>query len=222
MTYTHVIWDWNGTLLDDLARAMDCINGVLTPRGLPPLASVEAYRAVFGFPIIDYYRRAGFTFETEPFEIPAKEYIAKYHSADGIPPALFCDAVPALEAFRAAGLRQVILTASERDNLLAQLLPFGIEGYFDELLGLTDIYAAGKEDIGKAFMARNPGIRAVLIGDTAHDAEVAHAIGADCILVPRGHHGTETLRECGVPLAADLLAAVSVITGQSPASTADE
>ena len=208
--YTHVIWDWNGTLLDDLARAMDCINGVLAARKMPTLDSVAAYRAVFGFPIIDYYRRAGFTFESEPFAVPAREYIEQYHSADGIPPALFFDAVPALEAFRAAGLRQVILTASELDNLLDQLLPFGIEGYFDELLGLSDIYAAGKEDIGKAYMARNPDARVVLIGDTAHDAAVAKAIHADCILVPRGHHSAETLRECGVPLAADLLTAAEM------------
>jgi len=209
--YTHVIWDWNGTLLDDLARAMDCINYILATRHLPILSTKAEYHAVFGFPIIDYYRRAGFTFETEPFAVPAKEYIARYHSADGIPIALFDDVVPALKTIRASGLRQVILTASKLDNLFSQLSPFGIEGYFDEFLGLSDIYATGKEDIGKAYMARNPDARAVLIGDTSHDAVVACAIGADCILVPRGHHSVETLRACGVPVAADLQEAVKTV-----------
>ena len=35
----HVIWDWNGTLLDDVGHAVATMNTLLAPRGLPPLAA---------------------------------------------------------------------------------------------------------------------------------------------------------------------------------------
>src|SRR5262245_43055202 len=50
----HVIWDWNGTLLNDVTHAIDTINFLLEPRGLP-LMSIERYREIFGFPIRRYY-----------------------------------------------------------------------------------------------------------------------------------------------------------------------
>ncbi len=80
--YTHVIWDWNGTLLNDVAWCMTRINVMLKSRGLSTLDSIEMYHRVFGFPVKDYYERVGFDFEKEPFEALAAEYIELYHSND--------------------------------------------------------------------------------------------------------------------------------------------
>ena len=193
MKYTHVIWDWNGTLLDDVAWCMTTINTMLAKRGLPVLGGLAAYHRVFGFPIIDYYRRAGFDFEKEPFEKLAAEYIDFYHSGDG-DAALFPGARSLLGDVQRSGMRQVILSASELGNLFLQMQPFGIDAYFDEIFGISDIYAASKIDIGQAYIARAKPEKAVLIGDTAHDKEVADALGTDCILVANGHQSKDALR----------------------------
>ena len=192
MKYTHVIWDWNGTLLDDVAWCMTTINTMLAKRGLPVLVDRAAYHRVFGFPIIDYYRRAGFDFAKEPFEQLAAEYIDFYHGAGGNA-ALFLGARALLADVQASGMRQVVLSASELGNLFTQMRPFGIDTYFDEILGISDIYAASKIDIGKAYIARAKPSKAVLIGDTAHDEEVAQSLGADCILVANGHQNKTAL-----------------------------
>ena len=197
--YSHIIWDWNGTLLDDVDLCFDTINAVLAKRNLQPIKDMDAYRDIFGFPVIDYYRRAGFSFEEEPFEIHAAEFIELYHS--DINRFRLYDGVPEiLASIKAIGLRQVILSASEINNLRSQMEVFDIERYFDDILGISDIYAGSKVSIGQKYIARNNIDNAVIIGDTVHDYEVAQALGADCILIANGHQHKHKLLECGVPV----------------------
>ncbi|MEA3444049.1 MAG: HAD hydrolase-like protein [Bacteroidota bacterium] len=74
----HIIWDYNGTLLNDLDVCVDVINKVLGRRGLDKL-SREAYQAVFDFPVKNYYEKIGFDFQKESFEIVGTEFIEEYN-----------------------------------------------------------------------------------------------------------------------------------------------
>ena len=76
----RIVWDWNGTLFDDVELCFHCINSVLTSHHCQPLPDVEAYRNVFGFPIEDYYRELGFDFSVTPFSQLAKEYMELYQT----------------------------------------------------------------------------------------------------------------------------------------------
>ena len=51
MAYSHVLWDFNGTLLDDVGIGMEAINALLAPRGLPTLKTRAEYHRHFQFPI---------------------------------------------------------------------------------------------------------------------------------------------------------------------------
>ena len=59
-----VLWDWNGTLLDDVELCENALNRLLQRYGYPQRYDHEQYRAIFGFPVEDYYVRAGFDFAT--------------------------------------------------------------------------------------------------------------------------------------------------------------
>ena len=203
--YTHVIWDWNGTLLDDADLCFYVVNTLLAKRGLPKIKDMDAYRDIFGFPVVDYYRRAGFDLDNEPFDIPAREFIRLYHS-DESRFRLFDGAAETLAAVNKMGLRQTILSASEVGNLRSQTKLFDIERYFCDILGISDIYAGSKVDIGKAYIEKNnicPD-KTVLIGDTAHDYEAAAALGVDCILIANGHQHKRRLLECGARVLDDI------------------
>ena len=78
MRYTDVIWDFNGTLLDDAGAGLACVEELLRRRGLPPLGSLARYREVFRFPIRDYYTDIGFDFSREPYEALADEWALLY------------------------------------------------------------------------------------------------------------------------------------------------
>lgn len=206
--YSHVIWDWNGTLFNDVAWCMEVINKMLVNRNITPLDSISAYQDVFCFPIIQYYKNLGFDFEKEPFEDLAKEYINLYHSANSGNCKLHDDSKYLLESIQDKNIKQIILSASETSNLLSQISKFNISHHFDEILGISNIYAKSKVDIGLDYAARNGLENGVLIGDTQHDQEVAKALGVDCLLVAAGHQSKKKLLTCGAPVLDSLSQAI--------------
>ena len=72
----HIIWDWNGTLLDDLDVSMEALNYVLEKENLPLVLDKEEYRKYFQFPVIEYYKKVGFN--KTPFSVLAKQYMDYY------------------------------------------------------------------------------------------------------------------------------------------------
>ena len=193
----YIIWDFNGTILDDIKAGIDSVNKLLRDRGIREISSVEEYRGVFRFPIKGYYERIGFDFNKEPYEVIAplwvEEYLKNVKNA-----ALFCDVLETLEYFKKKGIRQIILSATEREMLLCQLSELGISGYFEEIMGLDNIHAHSKEGLAKDWRSRHCNSRVLLIGDTDHDAFVADSIDAACALVCRGHQSKEYLMGLGV------------------------
>ena len=67
LNYNHIIWDWNGTLLNDNWLCVDVINTLLKKRGMP-LTTLNTYKEIFVFPVIEYYHKLGFEFTDESFE----------------------------------------------------------------------------------------------------------------------------------------------------------
>jgi phosphoglycolate phosphatase len=202
--FRHIVWDWNGTLLNDAWLCVDVMNGLLRRRGLP-LLTPERYEQVFDFPVIDYYRRLGFDFEKEPFAKSGAEFIADYerrrHEA-----ALQPEALDVLRAIRDAGIAQSVLSAYRHETLEELLRHFGVRDFFDEVVGADDKYAHGKVGQGRALIERlglSPDVVAV-IGDTVHDFEVSREIGCACFLIPSGNHSRGRLESCGVPVLTSL------------------
>ena len=140
--YKTIIWDWNGTLLNDLDLSIDAVNILLRDRGLP-LLSVERYKEIFRFPVIDYYRDAGFDFEKEPFEIPARQYVKLYYGREN-ETKLFPDVVDTLTYFKNNNFKQYVLSAMENGNLERMVHKAGEE---EETLAV--IMAAVTSIVGK-------------------------------------------------------------------------
>ena len=198
--YRHVVWDWNGTLLDDGWLCVDVMNGVLRSRHMPEL-SIDRYRDVFNFPVIDYYRALGFDFQQESFEVVGTEFIEAYearrHEA-----RLHTDTIAVLNHLRDAGISQSVLSAYRQETLDELIAWFGLTDYFDRLVGLQDHYAHSKIDNGVRWIAElsHRPHDVLLIGDSVHDFEVAEAMNVDCILIANGHQSRARLGACGAPV----------------------
>ena len=210
MQYDYCIWDFNGTLLDDVQTGITSVNTLLAQRNLPLVEGVEHYRKIFRFPIIDYYRSLGFDFDSEPYEVLAPKWVALY--LENVKNAkIYSDVIPTLESFRSKGIRQSVLSATEINMLEGQLLSLGIRDFFEEIMGLDNIHAGSKLQLAYSWRERNAGKKALLIGDTDHDLETAKALGADCVLVCRGHQSREYLLTLGVPLADTLEEVINLL-----------
>jgi len=204
--YRHLIWDWNGTLLDDAWLCRDIMNGQLRQRGLP-LLSQQRYEEIFDFPVERYYRAVGFDWSRESFQQAGTEFIAEYEKRKKE-----CSLQPGaqvlLERIAAGGRSQAVLSAYSHHSLDEFLDHFGVRKHFRSIAGSRDHYAAGKVEHGLKMLGELPVSprETLLIGDTTHDAEVAKAMGVDCVLVPCGHNSRVRLQACGVALVESLAA----------------
>lgn len=190
----HLIWDWNGTLLDDVEMVVEAIGRVLETHQRPRITR-ENYADVFGFPVSDYYRKIGFDFDQTPFEDISKLFVDHYMRE-----IWNCKLHPGVVGFlsdmKTQGRSQSILSAAHEESLLQHLKHFEIDTYFDRIYALSDHNAAGKIERGRqlleacGFSAQD----SVLIGDTDHDLEVGQALGVDVILLGDGHQSPQRLQ----------------------------
>jgi Predicted phosphatases len=199
MNYSHVLWDFNGTLLNDVKAGIQSANVLLRRRNLKTIDSVDDYRAIFCFPIIQYYKQLGLDLEKEAFNDLAEEWMEQYlrfsKQAD-----LFDGVLDVLSHIKELNISQVMLSATEKNMLSRQLDEYKLNVYFDQILGLENIHAYSKVDIAKEWKDTVNPIKAVMIGDTVHDFEVASEIGIKCILIANGHQGRKVLNNCNVPV----------------------
>ncbi len=212
MPVRHVIWDWNGTLLDDVQACVDAINVLLERRQLPTV-SRDQYRNIFDFPVRDYYLKLGFNLDMEDWHGLATEYHEVYAiaSADS---ALRPGTLETLDRFRSAGLSLSVLSACELTLLRRMMDERGILPYFDHVYGLSDLYAHSKLSLGHAMLNDTalPRDQTLLVGDTTHDAEVAVALGIPCLLMTGGHQSAAKLNHCRCPLVPDMHAVYRHLT----------
>ncbi|MBQ7500893.1 MAG: HAD family hydrolase [Clostridia bacterium] len=205
MKYTDLIWDFNGTILDDIAVCVDIESDMLRRRGRPGFASVDEYYAVFCFPVKQYYINMGYDFSVESYDDVAEEW-AKEYAVRTVSCGLREGVADMLEKGRANGVGQIILSSSEKNILSDQLVSLGVSGYFKEILALGNSKGESKVDLAVEWFERTKPERALFIGDTAHDAEAAARLGCDCALVCGGHASAQTLASTGYPVYPDIAA----------------
>jgi phosphoglycolate phosphatase len=188
-----ILWDWNGTMLNDVDICVDSINQLLSSRQMRPINS-KLYKEVFDFPVRNYYETLGFDFSFESFEDLSEEFISTYNSKIKNA-ALHAEVVEVLNYFQAKGKTQIVISAMEQKMLEKMLNEYKISHFFKDVMGLSDIYATSKVDLARKYIKREKlNVNdAVFIGDTLHDAEVAEENGIDIILVSNGHHSLERL-----------------------------
>ena len=209
----HIIWDWNGTLLDDTEAALTTLNIMIAERGGTPIG-MPFYLDNFAFPVRPFYDRIGIVAHGEDeWNAIAREYHETYLRQ---PKSLNRGAFAALDMAKAAGCRQSILSALRQDLLDEQTREYGIDGYFERICGSNNLHGASKVVRAREFLAElrasGAGEAFVMIGDAVHDKEVADAIGVPCVLCSVGSHAGWRLREIA-PTADTLCGAVETALG---------
>lgn len=197
-TIKHIVWDWNGTLLDDIDVSMDALNYILKKENLPLVLDKNEYRKYFQFPVIEYYKKVGFDFTKTPFSKLAQDYMCYYQ-----PYSLHCKlhegVQETLYELRKEGFTQYLLSASNLTFLQKQVAQYDIKKYFRQIRGLDNIHANSKAELAKTFVRElklQPD-EVVFIGDSVHDSEVAKGAGCHCILIANGHEHKAKLLKTG-------------------------
>jgi len=148
--YKHIIWDWNGTLVNDIWLVVEIMNKILKKRNMPGIDS-KRYREIFDFPVMDYYAKLGFNFSNESFEELTVEFISEYYTRFN-ECKLFDEVKEVLKKIRDMRISQSILSASKEDVLIEKIKYYGIDKYFCRIMGLENHYAESKVERGKKWI----------------------------------------------------------------------
>jgi phosphoglycolate phosphatase len=196
----HVVWDWNGTLLDDVDHSVTALNRLLTERSLPCLDR-HAYRERFGFPVKSFYVELGFDADREDFAALSATFIGHYRvAAQTASP--HAEVRHVMSQLAARGIAQSVLSAMEISLLRQMLAEHDLLEHLLHVRGLSDLQATSKVALGVELMRslRAQPDEVLFVGDTLHDLETARAMGAQCLLFTRGHQTAERLSHSGATL----------------------
>ncbi len=205
----HLVWDWNGTLLDDLNLVVSATNSAFAAIGAPEV-SADEHRRQFRRPISEYYaevlERAVDQAEFERLdEIFHQAYRVGLTSC-----ALAADATAAITSWRGT---QSLLSMWFHAELVPAVETYGLVGIFARVDGLRQAVGGGFKSGHLATHLAEldiPGERVVLIGDSIDDADAAASVGGRCVLYTGGFTDPVRLRSSGHPVADTLLDAVEL------------
>ena len=185
MKITHIIWDFNGTVLDDVEMAVAAVNDMLDSRGLEK-TNIDVYKDTLTMPLTEYYKTvgiycndiAGLSLE---FRACCDKHAEIAKIADGVREVI--------DVAKNAGITNVLMSSLYHPHLLAEVEKYGISDMFDEVIGLPDRNLGSKKSNALAYLGRQ-GIDAknvLFIGDLISDAQMAQEIGAKAVLISNGH-----------------------------------
>ena len=202
----YIFLDFNGTVLDDTDICLELLNDLLRMQGKKEV-SLKHYLDIFGFPVKDYYERAGLDFNIISFEKMAEYFIDEYTRRNVVECSIYPDFRDFVKEVKERGFKLVLCSASKQDLLIDQLKSFDILDCFDYVIGLSDYHAKSKLEVAKQFVKDN-NINPkdiYFIGDTDHDHLLAQEIGGVSILVTRGHQSLKVLEKCQAILVGSLM-----------------
>ncbi|GAA4457261.1 HAD family hydrolase [Phytohabitans houttuyneae] len=207
MASTHLVWDWNGTLLDDLPLVVSSTNAAFASVSAPEL-SADAHRAAFRRPVADFYAEVlGRALEEGEFGRLDKIFHDAYRL--GLTSCgLAQDATTAMSSWTGT---QSLLSMWFHHELVPEVERRGLTALLARIDGLPGTLGG---DLKAEHLARHlyalgvDGSSAVLIGDSVDDADAAASVGARCVLYTGGFTDPARLRAVGVPVADSLVEAV--------------
>ena len=210
MRYHNILWDWNGTLIDDAVTSLNCVNDMLTEMN-KTLITLEQYYTYVETPIIGFYRHI-LTEEELDFSRISKSFHEAYNNRLS-ETELSSNALNVLQALKKNGAKQYIITATKEESARKLTIKYGVNEYFDGIFGADNTLAESKVERALKFFNENNINPAdtVFIGDTLHDLETANALGVDCILVTFGHQGKTIVENSGTVTADSLDEVLNII-----------
>ncbi|MFD0368858.1 HAD family hydrolase [Streptomyces sp. NPDC127114] len=208
----HLVWDWNGTLLDDIGAVIGATNAAFAELGLEAI-TLERYRELYTVPVPKFYERLMGRLPTEEEWLVMDDAFHRHYwqRADGC--GLTVGAAELLAARRASGSTQSLLSLAPHAELIPLVRRHGIAEHFVRMDGRVGNSTDGKSGHMVRHLAaleNIPAERIVVIGDAADDAVAAAHVGAKAVLYTGGSHSRASLERVGVPVVDSLAEAVAV------------
>ncbi|MEU6934705.1 HAD hydrolase-like protein [Streptomyces sp. NPDC046385] len=209
----HLVWDWNGTLLDDIGAVIGATNAAFAELGLDQI-TLEQYRELYTVPVPKFYERLMGRLPTDDEWVVMDGAFHRHYWQRAENCGLTAGAAELLAQRQASGFTQSLLSLAPHEELIPLVRRHGIAERFLRVDGRPD---PSSKDGKSGHMVRHlaalegvPAERVVVIGDAADDAVAALYVGARAVLYTGGSHSRASLERVGVPVVDSLAEAVAV------------
>ena len=195
MKYKNILWDWNGTILNDTPVAFEATNILLERYGYPTI-TLDYYRDNVDTPIVNFYSKI-FDLTKEDMDTLDREWCVLYNElSDKI--KLHQGIEDFLSLLGKKNCHQAVLSAFKTEEITKFAEKFSVSHYFKSILGTDNIVMESKTLRGRKYMQDNNLVpdKTLYIGDTVHDYETAKGLGVDCVLLSIGQQSPRLLKEC--------------------------
>ncbi|WP_445398725.1 HAD family hydrolase [Zobellella sp. An-6] len=194
MKYELVIFDWDGTLMDSVARIVACMQAAAAECGLP-VPEAGAVRDIIGLSLRLAFPLLFGPLAEEEAEALLLAYRRHYLELNGTPSPLFEGAADTVAGLHQSGYRLAVATGKAREGLDRVLLETGLGRYFHALRGADQARSKPHPLMLEQILdeLRLTPAQAVMVGDSSYDLAMAEAIGMDRIGVTYGVHGQDVL-----------------------------
>ncbi len=210
---THLVWDWNGTLLDDISAVIGATNAAFAEIGLETI-TLERYRELYCVPVPLFYERLMGRLPTDAEWEVMDEAFHRHYTEHRIGCTLTAGVEELLHEWRLAGRSQSLLSMYGHEQLVPVVRGYGIESHFIRVDGRTGPSGGSKALHMERHLAALADTAApehtVVIGDAVDDAVAASHVGARAVLYTGGSHSRASLESVGVPVVDTLTEAVEV------------
>ena len=210
MRYQYILWDWNGTLLDDLSASLEAVNMTLDVYGKKRI-DLDEYKSYLDTPIYKFYEHL-FDFEKTPMN-DLSMYYRKFYDELEDTIKIADRALQVLQKCKEKGIKQYIISASHTDDIEKYMKKLGVTDLFNRISGSDDRKAGSKVERARLLIEEEkiPKEQCVMIGDSLHDLLTAQEIGVDVILYSGGHQAKEELLATGKTVCDDFLEIVNIL-----------
>ncbi|MGW1886768.1 HAD family hydrolase [Streptomyces sp. NPDC001970] len=208
----HLVWDWNGTLLDDIHAVIDATNASFAEIGLEPI-TLERYRDLYCVPVPRFYERLMGRLPTDDEWAVMDAVFHKHYWVRADACGLTMGAAELLAERQSSGRTQSLLSLAPHEQLIPIVRRHGIEARFMRVDGRIGGSHAGKTEHMVRHLSALEAVeaeRVVVIGDAVDDAVAAAHVGARAVLYTGGSHSRTSLAAAGVPVVDSLQEAVTV------------
>lgn len=197
--YQLLIFDWDGTLVNSIGRIVAALHMAARECDLPPRSDTELKAIIgLGLPevVVALYPDLD---DAELAQRYCRAYSEHYLALESTPSQLFPGVAEAMTAFRAAGYQLAVATGKGRHGLNRVLADQGWTEFFD-ITRCADETASKPEPLMLEQILEFCGVpaeRALMVGDSVFDLQMARNAGMDSVAVGYGAQSLETLSGCG-------------------------
>ena len=208
--YKLIVFDWDGTLMNSLARIASCMQAAAVDLAIAP-ATAEQVHGIVGLALDIAIRRLHPQLDESQVELMRQRYSHHYVEAESTPSAFYEGIPQMLDSLSAKGALLSVATGKSRKGLSRVFNAHGVEALFhssrcadetrskpepDMLLEILDFHKLQPSD-------------AVMVGDTEFDLEMAVRAGVDSVGVTWGAHDITRLLRHNPKVCVDSVASLS-------------